>query len=1132
MESSIRFLSLNIGMKNNLAGLLSMLVNLKLDVVFLQEVRISDEQLQNQVGRYGYSVKTNINLEDTSKPGTAILWKSSLPVKDVTSIVVCRAQVAYMGGYALLNIYAPSGSDKKYLRGCFFSKEIFRALSLYSVSKWIVGGDFNCVLQSIDVENGTGFQQKNCLQLADLVRAKNLKDVYRSLYPNIREYTFFRATAAPSRLDRFYLASDLLPGVLQVEHVASLSDHCGVLMELVLQDVTSIHINREGRKTYWKLNVAILKDDEFLDNFNDLWCWLKSLKSGYNDIADWWDLEAKPGIKEFCVLFSKRRSIRRKDTRKFWFAYLKTSLNARNWKEVTRIKEKINNMLLQDASGYVIRSRFKNHASNEAASLYHANKEFKNNQKNSLKKLKINGAVVEDATVIEAEVTKFFHALFNGYHDTNLVNTGIPFVPDFSSLDSYLSGLGSLPDLVRDGMENDILMEELSDIIKECENNKSPGLDGLSYEFYKQTFELIQEDFLEVLQCQLNRKKIVDSNREGVTRLAPKVDGVPAVDELRPITLLNADYKILSKWFVKRMKPVLHYIIKSGQLCIVGKNIHFGVSNILSSIFCIKQQQLHACLISLDFFKAYDRVLLDFLIKVMAKMNFSSVFTSWILMLHEGARTRFILGVLSASIEVRFSIRQGDPLAMLLYIIYVEPLLVALERSLTGLRMAYVRQTLEAFCDDINLLTDDLGDFSRMDEEVVKFEKISGAILSRNKKSKVVGFGKWVKRENWPIGWLRPVKSIKIFGVFVCDSYSELLNLNWDFRFKKFNDTIISWSSRILDTLQQRVEVIKLFALSRMYYIASILPIRPAMIKKVESLMGRFIWQASGKVLRVALGELKNGHLAGGLNLPCLSTMCDSLFSSQCVRLLRSGDVKSMKHLDYWIGSLLVDIVPWMGQGIHAVNTHDYFSHLGDCLTGLMISELLSVSSMASLSNKMIYKELASFPPPKIVRESDADYEPVWERMHSPVIHPEARDLLFLLVHNKLPVPERLFRIGLRQDPYCKYCVGAEICDLEHFFCSCVGTRQGWSWLRLRILDLCGQGMVSNWELLNLFIPRTNWEQEILWLLSNYVSYVWDSIFIRNSEVRLEQMFGFLTFKYKRDQDFAGVRLGQIRGFN
>ena len=99
---------------------------------------------------------------------------------------------------------------------------------------------------------------------------------------------------------------------------------------------------------------------------------------------------------------------------------------------------------MEDSAGYVIRSRFKNNASNEVASLYHSNKEIKNSKRNSLNKLKIRDAVVSEANIIEEEVTKFFHALFNGYHDTSLVDTGASFVPDFSGLDSYLAGLGSL----------------------------------------------------------------------------------------------------------------------------------------------------------------------------------------------------------------------------------------------------------------------------------------------------------------------------------------------------------------------------------------------------------------------------------------------------------------------------------------------------------------------------------------------------------------------------------------------------------------------------------------------------------------------------------------------------------------
>ena len=92
------------------------------------------------------------------------------------------------------------------------------------------------------------------------------------------------------------------------------------------------------------------------------------------------------------------------------------------------------------------------------------------------------------------------------------------------------------------------------------------------------------------------------------------------------------------------MKPVLPKVIKSSQLCSVGsKNILFGVFNILSSILAINQKNVGACLLSLDFFKAYDRVYLKFLFTVMKKMGFGEKFIAWIEMLHADAKTCFLL---------------------------------------------------------------------------------------------------------------------------------------------------------------------------------------------------------------------------------------------------------------------------------------------------------------------------------------------------------------------------------------------------------------------------------------------------------------------------------------------------------
>ena len=158
-----------------------------------------------------------------------------------------------------------------------------------------------------------------------------------------------------------------------------------------------------------------------------------------------------------------------------------------------------------------------------------------------------------------------------------------------------------------------------------------------------------------------------------------------------------------------------------------------------------------------------------------------NIWTPKISMLHEGARIRFILTSLSRAIEVVFSIRQGDPLAMILYIIYIEPLLLVLERDMVGLKVHNMEQKLEAYCDDINLTTNDLSDLGKISEVVEKFEVVSAAILSET---------------YWPLAWLKPVKSLKIFGIFLADSYSEIQKLNWDFRFKKFSDVIFSWSPK------------------------------------------------------------------------------------------------------------------------------------------------------------------------------------------------------------------------------------------------------------------------------------------------------------------------------------------------
>ena len=146
MNSRIRILSLNIGLKSDLADVLTLISVHKLDLILLQEVRITDKQINQQLVSHGFKGMVNIDEEDPLRPGTALAWRSTLPIKQVSAVVPCRVQHALLGSYSILNIYAPSGSDKKVERGLFFAREVFQAFSIGS-SPWIMGGDFNCVLE-------------------------------------------------------------------------------------------------------------------------------------------------------------------------------------------------------------------------------------------------------------------------------------------------------------------------------------------------------------------------------------------------------------------------------------------------------------------------------------------------------------------------------------------------------------------------------------------------------------------------------------------------------------------------------------------------------------------------------------------------------------------------------------------------------------------------------------------------------------------------------------------------------------------------------------------------------------------------------------------------------------------------
>jgi len=86
--------------------------------------------------------------------------------------------------------------------------------------------------------------------------------------------------------------------------------------------------------------------------------------------------------------------------------------------------------------------------------------------------------------------------------------------------------------------------------------------------------------------------------------------------------------------------------------------------------------------------------------------------------------------------------------------------------------------------------------------------------------------------------------------------------------------------------------IVKTFAFSRLYYLASILPLPQWTAKQIDSAVGKIIWAASGKIFRLHSDEMKLPAKAGGGGLKCVRRMSKSLLLTQVLRLWKSSDEK------------------------------------------------------------------------------------------------------------------------------------------------------------------------------------------------------------------------------------------------
>jgi hypothetical protein len=157
-------------------------------------------------------------------------------------------------------------------------------------------------------------------------------------------------------------------------------------------------------------------------------------------------------------------------------------------------------------------------------------------------------------------------------------------------------------------------LEEIEEVVSECDGNKSPGPDGFNFNFVKKFWSLMKNE-VRILFDQFHGNGSLPSGFSSYfVALIPKVCSPLSLGDFRPISLLGCLYKLLAKVLAKRLAMVMDSLVASTQSAFLkGRYLVDGVMVVNEVVDMAKKSGKECLILKVDFEKAYDSVDWNFL---------------------------------------------------------------------------------------------------------------------------------------------------------------------------------------------------------------------------------------------------------------------------------------------------------------------------------------------------------------------------------------------------------------------------------------------------------------------------------------------------------------------------------------
>lgn len=556
--------------------------------------------------------------------------------------------------------------------------------------------------------------------------------------------------------------------------------------------------------------------------------------------------------------------------------------------EIKSLKRELGEIEIGKARGALIRSKVRWLAEGEKPTKYFLGLEKKIGQGKVIRQL-YDGDVLVEGTRRVLEVEKdFYEKLYSSGDATRDVGDGAFSVSEENQLTREENGWVSRA----------ISKEELEKELNKMKSNKSPGSDGLTVNFYKKFWSIVQELFYEMVKCVHSEQKMTAEQKRGIITVIPKKGGDKRfITNWRPITLLNVDYKVISKVIAARIAACINKLVNEDQHGFIkGRYIGIATRRIEDCIRYLEGSGEKGLIVSLDFQKAYDSVSWNFIYNTLQAFNMGEELIQWTkILLQESEACVTNNGFSSEWFNIEKGVKQGDPISSNLFTLVVERLATALreDERVEGIFIGQAETKVIQFADDMTILVKNEESMARAFKIIGEFGQISGLKLNE-KKTQGFNVGQMIL-DNPLIQNLKWVNTMEVLGINFVYPYNKdrSIQMNFGKAIQKMKSVTKAWSKRDI-TLKGRIVIVNTLVLPIIAYVMAAMVCPPEIVKNVKRIIDDCIWR--GKTCKIGRKFLYQKTADGGLGLHDIETI---LFSNRIKWISRILNDRTKKWVQY-----------------------------------------------------------------------------------------------------------------------------------------------------------------------------------------------------------------------------------------